>query len=281
MGKPMCLNLLKAGYQVTAFNRTASKTASVEQAGARIAPTPAEAASGSDIIVTIVSDTPDVEAVILGTEGIIHGAASGSVVIDMSTISPAATRNIAAHLKKRDIAMLDAPVSGGDTGAVQGTLAIMAGGEKRVFEHCLPVLKVMGQSVTHVGPAGMGQITKLCNQILVTVTNMAVCEAILFAEKSGLDPNIMIAAVRNGAAGSWQLSNMGPKISGSDFDPGFMIDLQQKDLKLILEAARENRIPLPAASLVHQLFSACQHRGEGRLGTQALYRSYQKLTGDS
>jgi len=280
MGKPMCLNLIKAGFSVTAYNRTSSKVQAIVDAGGQAADSPADVAQKSDIIITIVSDSPDVEEVILGGNGVIKGIKPGSVVIDMSTISPTVTQRIAEKLAEKDVEMLDAPVSGGDTGAIAGTLAIMVGGKKEVFERCKPVFEAMGKSITHVGGNGMGQTVKLCNQILVSVTNMAVCEAIRFAEKSGVDPDIMIEATKNGAAGSWQLSNLGPKMVARDFAPGFMIDLQQKDLRLALEAAREMEVPLPALSLVHQLFTGCQAVGEGKEGTQALIKSLRRLGGD-
>jgi len=201
------------------------------------------------------------------------------MVIDMSTISPRVTQSIAEQLSEKGIHMLDAPVSGGDTGAQAGTLAIMAGGDADGFRRCLPVFQVLGKSVTHVGGHGMGQTTKLCNQILVTITNMAVCEAILFARKMGLDPDVMIEAVRNGAAGSWQLSNLGPKMVAHDFAPGFMIDLQQKDLRLALEGAWEINLPTPGTALVHQLFASNQAADGGREGTQALIKSLERLAG--
>ncbi len=277
MGQPMCLNLLKAGYSITAFNRTASKLEAVVKKGAKKADTPAQVAKESDIVITIVTDSEDVEQVILGQEGVMYGAKAGSVVIDMSTISPSVTQDIAKQLLKKDIDMLDAPVSGGDVGARAGTLAIMVGGKKEVLERCMPVLNVMGKTVTHVGTHGMGQTVKLCNQILVSVTNMAVCEALMLAKKSGVDPDVMIKATANGAAGSWQLSNLGPKMAERDFAPGFMIDLQQKDLRLALERVRELSLASPALAMVNQLFSACQAHGEGREGTQALIKSLERL----
>jgi len=277
MGKPMCLNLLKSNFPLNVYNRTQSRVNPLVDAGAKYSTSPENLAKESDIVITMVSDTQDVRDVMLGQNGVIHGIRPGSVVIDMSTISPSATKDMAAELKSAQVEMLDAPVSGGDTGAAQGTLAIMVGGSKAAFERCLPIFQAMGKSVTHVGGNGAGQTTKLCNQILVTITNMAVCEAILFAKKSGLDPHLMIEAVKNGAAGSWQLSNLGPKMVKNDYKPGFMIDLQQKDLKLVLEAAHEHGIPLPAAGLVHQLFHSCQIHGEGREGTQALFKSYKRL----
>jgi 3-hydroxyisobutyrate dehydrogenase len=277
MGQPMCLNLLKSGYPVTVYNRTTSKLDTVIKNGAKKADTPSQVAKESEIIITIVTDSEDVEEVILGQKGVIHGARAGSVVIDMSTISPSVTQDIAKQLSSNDIDMLDAPVSGGDVGAKAGSLAIMVGGKKEVLERCMPVFQVVGKTITHVGTHGMGQTVKLCNQILVSVTNMAVCEALLLAKKSDVDPDVMIKATENGAAGSWQLSNLGPKMAERDFAPGFMIDLQQKDLRLALERVRELSLSSPALALVHQLFSSCQAHGEGRKGTQALIKSFERL----
>ena len=279
MGKPMCLNLLKAGFQVTAWNRTDSKIREVVDFGAKAASSPIEVAKNADIIITIVSDSPDVQEVYLSDNGIIHGAREGSVAIDMSTISPTVTRDIADALKKKGVDMLDAPVSGGDTGAINGTLEIMKKKKKSVFERCLPVFQAMGKSITHVGDHGMGQTVKLCNQILVSVTNMAVCEAVTVAAAAGVDPKIMIEATKNGAAGSWQLSNLGSKMVDRDFAPGFMIDLQQKDLRLALETVRDVKVATPALALVHQLFNGSQANGEGAEGTQALVKSIERLAG--
>ena len=279
MGKPMCLNLLKAGFSVTAYNRTESKLAEVVNAGARAATSPKEVAEKSDIIITIVSDSPDVQQVILGENGVIYGLAPNSVVIDMSTISPSVTKEIALHLAEKNVEMLDAPVSGGDTGAIAGTLAIMVGGKKEVVKRCKPVFEALGKTITHVGTNGMGQTVKLCNQILVSVTNMATCEAVLFAKKSGVNPHLMVEATKNGAAGSWQLANLGHKMVDRDFAPGFMINLQQKDLRLAIEAAREMHLPAPALNFVHQLFAGNQANGEGQEGTQALIKSLERLAG--
>lgn len=277
MGQPMCMNLLKAGFHLTVFNRTSSRAKSVVAAGAHQAASPKEVALQSDIVITMVTDSPDVLEIVTGENGILAGLKQGAVVIDMSTISPAVTRMLGEQIADRGGDMLDAPVSGGDTGAKAGTLAIMVGGKKEVFEHCLPVLQAMGKSVTYVGGHGMGQTVKICNQILASVTNLAVCEAVLFAIKSGVDANVMIEATRHGSGGSWQLSNLGPKMVARDFVPGFMIDLQQKDLKLALEATREMQLPLPALALVNQLFNGSQAYQEGREGTQALIKSLQRL----
>ncbi|MEN8192548.1 MAG: NAD(P)-dependent oxidoreductase, partial [Bacteroidota bacterium] len=259
------------------YNRTKSKMRDLVDAGALAVNSPLEVAQNSEIIITIVSDSNDVEEVILGNEGVINGVNKGSVVIDMSTISPSVTKEIAAKLKEKDVDMLDAPVSGGDTGAVNGTLAIMVGGEAGVLKRCMPVFDAMGKTITHTGTNGMGQVVKLCNQILVSVTNMAVSEAVLFAQKSGVDAQTMIKATKGGAAGSWQLANLGPKMVDEDFAPGFMIDLQQKDLRLVLEAASKINLPLPALSLVHQMYKSNQANDEGSDGTQALFKSFKRL----
>jgi 3-hydroxyisobutyrate dehydrogenase len=278
MGKPMALNLLKAGFDVIAYNRTEEKVEAILSAGGKKAKTPKEVAENSDIIITIVSDSPDVKDVILGENGIIYGVKQGSVVIDMSTISPSVTRNIAEKLKEKNVEMLDAPVSGGDVGAINATLSIMVGGNLNTLERCRPVFEAMGKTITHCGTNGMGQTTKLCNQILVSVTNMAVSEAVLFAQKSGLDPLTMVEATKGGAAGSWQLANLGPKMVKGDFAPGFMIDLQQKDLKIVIDSAEEMHLPLPALTYVHQLYKSNQANGEGREGTQALFKSVKRLS---
>ena len=278
MGKPMALNLIKAGFELVVFNRTSSKMDELLKSGAIGVNSPKEVAENSDIIITIVADTPDVEDVILGEHGVIHGAKEGSVVIDMSTISPAITKEIAVKLKEINVDMLDAPVSGGDTGAINGTLAIMVGGERNVLDRCMSIFSAMGKTITHTGTNGMGQIVKLCNQILVSVTNMAVSEAVLFAQRSGVNPQTMIEATKDGAAGSWQLANLGPKMVKEDYTPGFMIDLQQKDLRLVLEAASQINLPLPALSYVHQMYTGNQANGEGKEGTQALYKAVRRLS---
>jgi len=224
-----------------------------------------------------VPDTPDVEAVLLGGDGVIGGANSGAIVVDHSTISPAATREMAQKLRERNITLLDAPISGGDVGAKNATLAIMVGGDASAFAKVEPLLRLMGKTITHCGDSGTGQLTKLVNQILVTVTNLATCEALTFAKKNGLDLAKTITALAGGAAGSWQWANLGPRMVKGDFAPGFMIDLQQKDLRLVMEAARDSGSPILAASLVHQLFTSAQAAGGGKEGTQALFKVLQKL----
>ncbi len=279
MGAPMARHVLEAGYPLVVHNRTESRLRPLVESGAQAAQSPAEVAAQTEVIIVIVSDTPDVEAVVAGPGGVLEGVREGSVVIDMSTISPDAERRLDAALREKGAGLVDAPVSGGDVGARNATLAIMAGGETAEVERVRPILQTMGKSITHCGPVGSGQLVKLCNQILVSVTLLGVSEAILFARKNGLDPSVMIEAVKGGAAGSWQLSNLGPKIVQHDFAPGFMIDLVQKDLRLVLEAAAQAGVPLSGTSLVRQLFTASQATGDGRAGTQALARIVERLGG--
>lgn len=279
MGGPMAMNVLKAGYPLTVWNRTASKAEPLLAAGAQWADSPAEVARRSDVVITIVGDTPDVEEVILGPQGIIHGARPGMVVIDMSTISPHATQRIAARLAEVGVEMLDAPVSGGDIGAREGTLSIMMGGKREVFERCLPILQAMGKRITHVGPNGAGQFTKLVNQIIVVGNTLAMAEGLLFAAKAGLDLEKVLEAVTAGAAGSWMLTHRGPQIIRGDFRPGFTVRWQHKDVRLVLEAAREMHLPLPGTALIFQLYEALVARGLTEEGNHALIKALEWLAG--
>ncbi len=272
MGQPMASNLVKAGYRLVVFNRTRKKAEAMAGEFVQVASSPAEVASKCQSVITIVTDSAAVEDVIAGPEGLLGAVTPGSIVIDMSTISPAVEQQLDSALKNVSATLVDAPVSGGDIGAQQGTLAIMAGGDRDAFERSLPLFQAMGKTITYCGPVGSGQLTKLCNQILVSVSLLAVTEAIIFARKTGLNPETMIEAVKGGAAGSWQLANLGPKIARRDFAPGFMIDLMQKDLRLVLEAAGSSSVCLSAASSVHQLFNAAQAKGLGKEGTQALMK---------
>ncbi len=279
MGKPMCANLIKAGYSLTVWNRSQPGIDTVVGYGATAGESPADVAAKSDIIITIVTDSPDVEKVILGPNGVLEGVQPGSVVIDMSTISPSVTREVAAALLEKDVEMLDAPVSGGDVGAKAGTLSIMVGGKDEVFERCLPVFQAMGKNIVHIGPNGAGQTCKLCNQIAVAVNMLAGCEAIMFAAKNGIDPKKMLDAISAGAAGSWMISNLGPRIVNGDFAPGFMIKLAQKDLRLVLETANEIQLPLPGTALMNQVWRAVEAAGGGDLGTQAAIQPLEKWAG--
>ncbi|HIC70036.1 MAG TPA: NAD(P)-dependent oxidoreductase, partial [Candidatus Latescibacteria bacterium] len=280
MGAPMALNLLNAGYSLKVYNRTdRPRVQEVVDAGAERVASPQDAAGGCGVVITMVTDTPDVEAVILGDDGAINGVAAGSTVIDMSTISPRLTREVAAALKEKGVNMLDAPVSGGDVGAKQGTLSIMVGGDREVFDECLPVLEAMGKNITLIGGNGAGQTTKLCNQIAVSVANLAMAEALMLAAAADMDVQKVLDAISGGAAGSWQLTNLGPRILQGDFAPGFMVKLQQKDLKLVMEAANDVKLALPGASLAHQYFNLVERGGFADEGTQALIKAYEVQAG--
>ncbi|GAB4513205.1 MAG: NAD(P)-dependent oxidoreductase [Anaerolineae bacterium] len=279
MGQGMVRNLLKAGFTVCVWNRTTSKMQPLLEEGAVAGEHPADVAAKSDIIITCVSDTPDVEAVILGEQGVIHGAKAGSLVIDMSTISPNATKAIAEKLNARGVHMLDAPISGGSEGAAKGTLSIMVGGEAEQVERARPAFEAMGKTITHVGAQGAGQAVKLVNQILVVTTMLGVSEALLFAQASGLDLNKTLQAVSGGAAGSWMLSNRGPQVIARDWRPGFTIDLQQKDLRLVLEAADQAGVPALATSLIFNLYRTLQAQGLGEEGNHALIKALEHLAG--
>ncbi|MBN1429901.1 MAG: NAD(P)-dependent oxidoreductase [Anaerolineae bacterium] len=279
MGRGMAHNLLKAGFNLMVWNRTASKVDEFAAAGVKVAASPADLASRRDIVLVCVSDTPDVEQIILGEDGVIEGIRPGTLVIDHSTISPRATRRIAARLAEKEAHMLDAPVSGGSEGAANGTLSIMVGGPVEQLERAMPYLQAEGKTITHVGDHGAGQMAKLVNQILVVVTQLGVSEALLFAQAGGLDLEKTLDAVKDGAAGSWMLSNRGPQILRRDWRPGFTIDLQQKDLRLVLEAADELGIPVFGASLVFNLYRALQAQGLGSEGNHALVKALEHISG--
>ena len=279
MGNGMAANLLRAGFNLTVWNRTPGRMSSLLEMGAKAADNPAGVARQSDIIITCVSDTPDVEEVVLGPGGVIEGARPGSLLIDCSTISPNTTKAIAEKLGERGVHMLDAPVSGGSEGAAKGTLSIMIGGEAAQLERAMPALQAMGRTITHVGDHGAGQTAKLVNQVLVVVTMQAVAEALLLAQAGGLDLERTLAAVGGGAAGSWMLNNRGPQVIHRDWRPGFTIDLQQKDLRLVLEAADQLGIPLPSTAQIFQNYRALQQAGLGGEGNHALVKALERLAG--
>lgn len=279
MGRGMARNLLKAGFDLTVWNRTSSRVEVLVEAGAKAASSPADLAAQCDIVVTCVSDTPDVEEVILGEKGIIHGASPGALVIDMSTISPRATRDIAAKLAEKGVHMLDAPISGGSEGAAKGSLSIMIGGEAEQVRRAMPCFEAMGKAITHVGDHGAGQMVKLVNQILVVVNMLAVGEAMLFAQAGGLDLRKTLEAVAQGAASSWMLRNRGPQVLERDWRPGFTIDLQQKDLRLVLEAADQQGVPLVGTSIIFNLYRTLQKEGLGGEGNHALVKALERLSG--
>jgi 3-hydroxyisobutyrate dehydrogenase len=278
MGRPMALNVLKAGFPVTAWNRSDNaRFKEVLDAGAARADSPRAVAEQADVIVVNVTDSSDVEAVILGADGIAEGARSGAIVVDNSTISPDVTRAIALRLKAQGVMLIDAPVSGGERGAIEGTLSIMVGGEASALARARPVLEAMGKRIVHCGPSGAGQTVKLCNQVVVGLHNLAMSEALVLAARAGVSVDRMLEAVSAGAAGSWALSNLAPRVLKRDLAPGFKICLQQKDLKLALEAGRSARAPLPGTALVHQLYTSLEAAGLSDEGNQALVKALERL----
>jgi 3-hydroxyisobutyrate dehydrogenase len=279
MGRGMARNLLKAGFPLRVWNRTAARMDELVAEGATPAGGPAELAAACDVVILCVSDTPDVVEVIAGERGLLEGIRPGSLVIDMSTISPDATRELAGRLAAAGAQMLDAPVSGGSEGAARGTLAIMVGGQADQVERAMPLFRAMGQRITHVGDHGAGQMAKLVNQVLVVVNMLAVGEALLFAQAGGLDLDKTLEAVSAGAAGSWMLSNRAPQVLRRDWRPGFTIDLQQKDLRLVLEAAGQLGVPMIATALVSNLYRALQAQGLGAEGNHALVKALERLAG--
>lgn len=279
MGEPMARNLMRAGYQVSVHTRTRARAEQLLDEGAIWRESPARLAATVDVVISIVSDSPDVEAVFQGSGGVCETLRPGTLCIDMSTVAPETAKRVSEEVVARGGAFVDAPVSGGGTGATAGTLAIMAGGKVEDIDRAMPIFDVLGKSTIHCGPVGNGQLTKLCNQILGGLNLLAVSEAIVFAKRVGLDPKVMLQAVSGGAAGSWAVSNLGPRMLARDFAPMFMIDLHQKDIRLTLSTAREKNIPLPGTSLVTQLLASNQAHGEGREGTQAMVKTLERLIG--
>ncbi len=279
MGLPMALNLLKAGHRVTVHNRTREKEVEAEKAGAQRAASPAEAAREAEITITCVSDTPDVERIVLGTDGVIHGARPGSLVIDMSTISPSATKEMAVALVEKEIRMLDAPVSGGSEGAQQGTLSIMVGGAAEDVAAADGVLNAMGTTISHVGDIGAGQLTKAINQIVVAGTYWSVAEGMTLGLKAGLDMESVVNAVVGGAAGSWAMANRSQNMLRNEYPLGFKLELHRKDLNIALEVARELGVPLPVAAYVEQVETGLIARGYAREDISAIARSVREQAG--
>lgn len=277
MGRPMARNLLSGGFAVTVYGRRKPVIDELVAAGASAAESPREVAERSDVVITMLPDSPDVKSVVVGPDGVLEGSRPGMVVIDMSTISPAVTREIAEIAATRGVKYLDAPVSGGVSGAEAGTLSIMVGGDEQVYEKCLPVFNALGKNINYMGGTGMGQTAKLCNQVICVLNIEAVCEGLMLGAKAGLDLEKLLSVVTAGAAGSWMLSNLGPKMVERDFEPGFKVALQQKDIRLALAAADELKVPLPGVSIVSQLFRSVEAVGMGERGTQALITALEKL----
>jgi 3-hydroxyisobutyrate dehydrogenase len=263
MGLPMARLLLRAGYRVRVHNRTREREVALERDGATRAGTPRETAESAQLVITMVADTPDVEEVVLGAQGAVHGMFPGSLLVDMSTISPASTRRIAARLADSGIAMLDAPVSGGSEGAERGTLSIMVGGEPADLERARPVLECLGKAITLVGPVGSGQLAKAINQVIIAGTYAAVAEGLTMGMKAGIDVEAALQAVKGGAGGSWVLENRGPNMIRNEYPLGFRTRLHRKDLGIALDAAHELGVPVQVAAYVAQLETGLIARGLG------------------
>ncbi len=274
MGASMAGHLLAAGYPVCVYNRTRSRADGLIAAGAVWKDSPYEAASGADIVITIVDYPSDVEAVYLGERGIVSALAEGAVAIDMTTSSPLLARKIAEVAARRGIGILDAPVSGGDLGAREARLSIMVGGERSVFEKALPVLQVMGKNIVYQGAAGAGQHTKMCNQIAIAGGMVAIGESLAYAKASGLDAASVLASISAGAAGSWSMSNLVPRALKGDYAPGFFVKHFVKDMKIALESAEEMQIELPGLEMAKRLFEKIVESGGEDEGTQALFKLF-------
>ncbi|MCI0585152.1 MAG: NAD(P)-dependent oxidoreductase [Chloroflexi bacterium] len=279
MGGAMAANVARAGFEVAAWNRSPGRAAELGALGVRLVSSPAEVAATSDLVVTIVSDTPDVEAVLFGAAGVADGAARGSLVVDMSTISPSATRDFAARLAAGGVAMLDAPVSGGSEGAKKGTLSIFVGGEAADVERARPVLAAMGTTITHVGPIGAGQAVKAVNQVILAGAYLGVAEGIVLAIKAGLDVEGAVAALSGGAAQSWVLTNRSGRMLANDYPLGFKVALHRKDLGIALQLARETGTALPITALCEQVEAGLIGKGHGDDDVSAVARAIRELSG--
>jgi 2-hydroxy-3-oxopropionate reductase len=279
MGRPMALNLLQAGHSLAVHARRPQIMSPLRDAGAIACESAAQVAAHSEIVFICVADTPDVEQVILADNGVLAGAGTGTVVVDMSTISPSATRILAGTLAKNKIHMLDAPVSGGEQGAINGTLSIMVGGERKIFERVLPLFQVMGKNIVHVGANGAGQVAKACNQVLIGQTIVAVGEALLFAQASGVDPAKVREALLGGFAGSRVLESHGQRMLERNFKPGFKARLHQKDLRIAMESAHELGIALPGAASAAQYLNAVVGQGKGDNDSISILELQEALSG--
>ena len=279
MGRPMARNLLKAGYSLIVHSRSRGPVDELVAAGAKAGTSPKDVASRSDVLITVLPNSPDVELVALGKDGIVEGAKSGLIFVDMSTISPLVSQKVAQALAPKGVRMLDAPVSGGEKGAIDGALSIMVGGDQDVFDSVLPILQAMGKTITRLGPLGFGGFTKLANQIIVAVNLTALGEALTLAKKAGLDRELTLKALAGGLAGSKCLEQKTSNYVAGSYKPGFKIDLHFKDLGLIMESARALGVPLPATAVVQELFSALRVKGRGELDHSAVITLLEDLAG--
>jgi len=279
MGSSMCGHLMSAGFSATVFNRTKAKAQSLVERGAKWADTPRALAEASDVVFSIVGFPADVRDVILGPEGALAGSKPGTILVDMTTSEPSLAVEIFEQAAKKQVASIDAPVSGGDIGAREARLSIMIGGDKAIVEALNPCWSAMGKTIIHQGGPGAGQHTKVVNQILVAANMIGVCEALLYAYRAGLDLNVVLQSVSPGAAGSWSLSNLGPRIINGNFEPGFMVEHFIKDMGIALSEARRLKIALPGLALANQLYISLSAQGHGRDGTHALELALAGMSG--
>ncbi len=277
MGKPMVRNLLKAGYAVTVYNRSVEAIKELAAEGATGAENPRQVAEQSQVIITMLPDSPDVEKVMTGEDGILEGVQAGSLIIDMSTISPVVSRKLAKTAAERGIPMLDAPVSGGDKGAIAGTLSIMVGGEQADFERALEIFQAMGKTITLCGPGGAGQTVKACNQVVVALTIEAISEALVLGTKAGVDPEIILKVLGGGLAQNRVMEMRGPNMIKHIFEPGFKVKLHHKDLGIVLDTAQEYGVKLPFTTEVIKMFSTLMENGKGELDHSALLQVIEEL----
>jgi 2-hydroxy-3-oxopropionate reductase len=281
MGRPMARNLLKAGYSLVVHSRSRGPVDEIVKAGAKAAASAKDVAAQCDVLITMLPNSPEVELVALGPNGIIEGARRGLIFADMSTISPIVSQKVASRLEPKGVTMLDAPVSGGEKGAIDGALSIMVGGDKDVFERVLPIFQAMGKTITLLGPLGFGGFTKLANQIIVAVNLTALAEALTLGKKAGLDRDLLLTALAGGLAGSKCLEQKRANYVSNSYNPGFKVDLHYKDLGLIMESARALGVPLPATAVVQELFNALRVKGRGGLDHSGVITLLEDLAGAS
>jgi 2-hydroxy-3-oxopropionate reductase len=279
MGRPMAKNLIEAGYDLDVYNRTREKAEELASEGATVAGSPKEVAEQSDVVITMLPDSPQVEDVLTGEEGVLEGVREGALIVDMSTISPVITEELSQKAKEKGASMLDAPVSGGDVGAIEGTLAIMVGGSEEDFERASPLFEVMGKTVTHVGPSGTGQVVKAANQIVVALTIEAVSEALVLGSKGGVAPEKILDVLGGGLAGNKVMEVKREKLLGHSFDPGFRIELHHKDLGIALAAGREYGVTLPVTAIVDQMLETLKMRGKGDRDHSAILTLIEESSG--
>jgi 2-hydroxy-3-oxopropionate reductase len=279
MGRPMAKNLLKAGYPLVVHSRSQGPVDELARTGAKVATTPRDAAGQVDVLITMLPNSPDVELVCLGKNGIVEGARPGLLFIDMSTISPLVSQKVGKVLGDKAVRMLDAPVSGGEKGAIDAALSIMVGGEKADFDEALPIFQAMGKTITHLGPLGAGGFTKLANQVIVAMNLTALGEALTLARKAGLDRSLTLKALGGGLAGSKCLEQKTPNYLSGSYNPGFKIDLHFKDLGLIMESSRALGVPLPCTAVVQELFNALRVKGKGGLDHSGVITLLEELAG--